>query len=98
MSLRPRLFAFETAWAVAAFGAIFPPPPRSALAHGIVEMKPGQYLDAMLADIWLETALRLRATIWIIALAPLFVLGRFATITSLDDDERERLLDRLLAS
>ena len=58
MPLRPRLTAFEIAWADAAFGAIFPP--KSALAHGIGEMKPGAFLDAMLADIWLETSLGLR--------------------------------------
>lgn len=98
MALRPRLFAFEIAWAEAAFGAIFPPKPRTALAHGIGQMKPGPFLDALLADIWLETALGLRATVWMIALAPLFVLGRFATIISLDEDEREILLDRLLSS
>jgi hypothetical protein len=94
--MRPRLFAFELAWADAAMGAIFPE--GSALAHGIARMKPGAFLDDMLADIWIETSLGLRATLWIIALAPLFVLRRFATITSLDAGEREALLDGLLTS
>lgn len=94
----PHLFGFELAWADAAFDAIFPPPPRSALVHGIAQMKPGAFLDDLLAEAPLEASLGLRVTLWMIALAPLFVLRRFATIASLDVDDRERLLERLLAS
>jgi hypothetical protein len=94
----PHLFGFELAWADAAFDAILPPPPRSALVHGIAEMKPGAFLDSVLSSAPLEASLGLRVTLWMIALAPLFVLRRFATIASLDADEREDLLDRLLAS
>ena len=93
----PRLFDFEIAWADATYDAILPPPPRGALVHGIAEMKPGAFLDDMLATAPLEASLGLRVTLWMIALAPLFVLRRFATITSLDASEREQLLDRLLA-
>ena len=96
--MRPRLFDFELAWADAAFDAFFPD--GSALVHGIKQLKPGAFLDDMLADreLWLETSLGLRVTLWMIALAPLFVLRRFATIASLDAEERETLLDRLLTS
>jgi hypothetical protein len=94
----PHLFGFELAWADAAFDAILPPPPRSALAHGIEEMKPGAFLDSVLSMAPLEAALGLRVTLWMIALAPLFVLRRFATVASLDADDRERLLNGLLSS
>jgi hypothetical protein len=94
----PHLFRFELAWADAAFDAIFPPPPRSALVHGIAQMKPGAFLDSMIGEAPLEASLGLRATLWMIALAPFFVLRRFATIASLDVADRERLLDRLLGS
>jgi hypothetical protein len=94
----PHLFGFELAWADAAFDAILPPPPRSALVHGIAEMKPGAFLDTVLSSAPLEAAVGLRLTLWMIALAPLFVLRRFATIASLDADDRERLLERLLSS
>lgn len=100
----PHLFGFELAWADAAFDAIFPSPPASpeppsrALVHGIAQMKPGAFLDATLSAAPLEASLGLRVTLWMIALAPLFVLRRFATIASLDASERERLLERLLAS
>ena len=46
--MRPRLFGFELAWAEAAMGAIFPE--GSALVHGIARLKPGAFLDDMLAD------------------------------------------------
>ena len=94
--MRPRLFGFELAWAEAAMGAIFPE--GSALVHGITRLKPGAFLDEMLADVWLETSLGLRATLWLIALSPLFVLRRFATIASLSAEQREELLDGLLTS
>jgi len=94
----PHLFAFELAWADAAFDAILPPPPRSALVHGIAEMKPGAFLDDVLSEAPLEAAVGLRLTLWMIALAPLFELRRFATVASLDADDREKLLERLLSS
>jgi hypothetical protein len=100
----PHLFGFELAWAEAAFDAIFPSPSRSperaslALVHGIAQMKPGVFLDQMLGAAPLEASLGLRVTLWMIALAPLFVLRRFATVSSLDATDRERLLDRLLSS
>lgn len=100
----PHLSGFELAWADAAFDAIFPAPPSSlepgslALVHGIGEMKPGVFLDELISDAPLEAALGLRVTLWMIALAPLFVLRRFATIASLEPSDREKVLDRLLAS
>jgi hypothetical protein len=94
----PHLFGFELAWAEAAFDAIFPSPPKSGLVHGIAQMKPGVFLDEMLSAAPLEASLGLRVTLWMIALAPLFVLRRFATVTSLDTSDRERLLDRMLSS
>jgi hypothetical protein len=96
--MRPRLFSFELAWADAAFAAMFPPPPRSALVHGIADMKPARFFDDALATVPLEPSLGLRIALWIVALAPLFTIRRFATITSLDDDGRERVLVRLMTS
>lgn len=96
--MRPRLFSFELAWADAAFAAMFPPPPRSALVHGIGEMKPAAFFDDAIATVPLEPSLGLRIALWIVALAPLFTIRRFATIASLDDDARETVLQRLLTS
>lgn len=96
--MRPRLFSFELAWADAAFDAMFPPPPKSALAHGIREMHPAAFLDDVLASVPVEPSIGLRVALWIVALAPLFTIRRFATIASLGEDDRERVLERLLAS
>ena len=109
--MRPRLFSFELAWADAAFDAIFPPPPQSsgaarsaaeqkgtALAHGIATMHPGRFLDDLLAAIPVEQSIGLRLSLWIVALAPLFAIRRLATIASLDEGDRPRVIERLLAS
>lgn len=94
----PRLFAFERAWADAAFDAIYPPASRSAMVHGIDEMKPAEFLDDVITESSLEPSLGLRVTLWIIALAPLFILRRFATIAEIEPSDRERVLERLLVS
>lgn len=94
----PRLFSFELAWADAAFDAIFPPPPKAALEHGIAPMYPAQFLDDVVRTAPFEQSLGLRLTLWVVALAPIFALRRFATIASLDVDDRPRVIERLLAS
>ncbi len=94
--MRPRLRGFELAWTDAAFDTFFPE--GSALPHGIVKMKPSKFLDDLLVEVPLEQSIGVRVTLWIVALAPLFVLRRFATITSLDLEDRVRVIDRLLAS
>jgi hypothetical protein len=45
-----------------------------------------------------QAALGLRLAIWIVALAPLFVLGRFTTVIGLDQVAREQLIVKLLAN
>lgn len=100
--MRPHLTSFERAWTDAAWGAIFPAPPdghdRPHLAHGIEEMRPGQYLDGVLQIIPFEQMFGLRLTLWVIAFAPLFALKKLATIASLDHADRVRLLEILYTS
>jgi|GEM_PF-1342291 len=93
-----RLFSFEAAWTDAAFDAIYPAPPSSALAHGVLDMKPGEYLGEVLASVPLEQSLGLRLTLWMIALAPLFTVRKLATIASLAPADRKRVLERLITS
>lgn len=91
-----KLFQFELAWATAAFDAILPE--RSALPHGLARMHPGKLLGDVIALSPFEQSIGLRAAIWLVALAPLFFLGRLRTITSLAPHERQRVLERLLSS
>src|SRR5688572_2081207 len=97
--MRLRLRGFERAWTDAAFDTFFPE--NTALPHGIARMQPARFLDDLLVELPLEQSLGVRAALWIVALAPLFMsLGgrRFATIASLAYVDRVRVLDRLLAS
>lgn len=96
--MKPRLFGFELAWADAAFDAIYPAPPRSALPHGIATMHPGRFFDDIVARVPLEQSLGLRVALWIIGLAPIFALRRLATIATVDADDRPRVIERLLMS
>ncbi len=94
----PRLASFELAWTDAAFDAIYPEPPRSLLPHGVASMYPARFFDDVLATIPLEQSLGLRATLWMVALAPLFTIRRLGTIASVDADDRARVLTLLVTS
>ncbi len=94
----PRLASFELAWTDAAFDTIYPEPPRGLLPHGVASMQSACFFDTVLATIPLEQSLGLRATLWMIALAPLFTIGRLGTIASVSADDRARVLTRLLSS
>jgi hypothetical protein len=78
----------ERRWAHATLDTLFPGPERGALPLGIEEMDVDGFLDETFRQVPFEAALGLRAAIWVIALAPLFVLRRFATIASLPPADR----------
>jgi hypothetical protein len=89
---------FERRWAHAAFGAIFPGPETGALPLGICDMDLDGFIDQTLSTVPLEAALGLRVAFWVVGLAPLFVLRRFATIASLGAEERLRVVAEVNAS
>lgn len=91
------LTKLETTWAEAAMGAIFPGSRDAGLAD-IRAMDLRGFLAQVMATVPFQAALGLRLAVWIAALAPLFVLGRFATLAGLDPPARERVIARLLAS
>jgi hypothetical protein len=90
------LTKLETTWAEAAMGAIFPGSREAGLAD-IRGMDLRGFLSQVVTTVPFQAALGLRLAIWIVALAPLFVLGRFATVVGLDQAGREQLIVRLLA-
>jgi hypothetical protein len=94
--MRPRLLPFERAWTDAAFDAIFPD--GTALPHGIARLGPADYFDDLLREVPLEQSLGLRVALWIVGLAPLFTIGRFGTIASIDAASRGRVLEALVTS
>lgn len=91
-----KLFEFERAWATAAFDAVFPE--GTALPHGIARMDPAGFFAEVLAASPREQSIGLRLTLWLVALAPLWLLGRPGTIATIAPEERQRVLERLFAS
>lgn len=94
--MRPRLLSFELAWTDAALDAFFPE--GTALPHGIRDVAPARSFDDLLAETPLEQSLGMRIALWIVALAPLFTIRRLGTIASIGEDDRRRVLERLVAS
>lgn len=92
MNLLRRLSRFELACAKDAFVAIFPGP------DGVASMDIEGYVEDTLARIPLEPALGVRLAIWIVALAPVFVLRRLRTLHGLAPSDRELVLVALATS
>jgi hypothetical protein len=102
MSVIGTLTDFERRAGRALFSTTFP----THTADGKTEFFPlswenlpvERYLDDTFAALPARPALGLRAALWMIALSPLFVIGRFATLPSLEREEREKFLVKLSAS
>jgi hypothetical protein len=92
-----KMSRLEYTWAEAAMAAIFPGSNDHGLA-GIDRMDVRGYLGEVMRRVPFKAALGLRVAVWLVALAPLFVLGRFATIARLSQADRERVVARLVAS
>jgi hypothetical protein len=92
------LMPFERRWAHAAFDTIFPGKDRGVLPLGICDLDLDGFIDQTLNGVPLEAALGLRAAFWLVGLAPLFVLRRFATIASLSPEDRMRVVAKMNAS
>jgi hypothetical protein len=88
----------ERRWAHAALDTLFPRADRGALPLGIEDMDVDTFLDETMGHVPFESALGLRVAFWIVGLAPLFVIGRFATLSSLEPGDRLRVLEALSAS
>lgn len=89
---------FERRWAHATLDTLFPGPDRGALPMGIEEMDVDGFLDQTLREVPFEAGLGLRIAFWIIGLAPLFAIGKLATIASLEPADRIRVLRAISAS
>jgi len=92
-----KLSRIENRWADAAIGAIFPGSSDDGFAD-IRGMDVAGFLREVFRVVPLQAALGIRVAVWLVAIAPLFVLGRFATIAGLTVADRERVVGRLVAS
>jgi hypothetical protein len=90
-----RLTRTELVWARDAFDAIFP---GHSSSRGVGTMDIEGYLENLLRTVPLEPAIGIRLAIWIVAFAPLFVVGRFATIHGLSKGDREKVIGKLVTN
>jgi hypothetical protein len=106
-----KLTKFESSWGEAAMTAIYPGSRDDGLAgieHVRFRPRPGEagdvpsalpiFLAQVMRYLPFRAALGMRIAIWLVALAPFFVLGRLTTITRLSARDRERVVEGLVAS
>ena len=91
------LTKLERRWARSALGTMFPSgvDPR---VPGADVVDAGESLADVCRAVPARVALGIRAAVWIIALAPVFVLFRLRTLSGLDAAARERVVLTLLSS
>jgi hypothetical protein len=92
-----KLTKFESSWGEAAMTAIFPGSHDDGMA-GIDRMALPVFLSEVMRYLPYRAALGMRVAIWLVALAPLFVLGRLTTIRRLSPQDRERVVMALVMS
>jgi hypothetical protein len=92
-----RLFRFERRWVCRVFEAVLPPGDPT-LQLGAADVPMGRFVDDFLASAPLSAVLGLRGGLWLVLLAPIFVLRRPRTFLGLSPAERGALLERLRRS
>jgi hypothetical protein len=92
-----KLSRFETTWAEASMEAIYPGSKEHGLA-GIDAMGLRAFLHELMLYLPFRAALGMRVAIWLVAIAPLLVLGRARTIARLAPVDRERVVVALATS
>lgn len=93
-----KLTNLELRAARATMCAIFPDggDPRITVHIGSLDLE--TFARYATEEVPFKPALGFRAVIWMAMLAPIFVLGRFATILGVTDEERDEVVSALIAS
>jgi hypothetical protein len=92
-----KLTRFEHTWAQATLVAMFPGAREDGFAD-IAAMDVHGFLVELTRSMPFKARLGLRAAVWLVAFAPLFVLRRFTTIAHLPVADGERVIAALCAS
>ena len=92
-----KLARWELDCAAVEMAAIFPGSKEDGLI-GIEGMDVRAFIANVCVTVPPRAAFGLRVAIWLVAFAPLFVLGRFATILGVSQTDRERVVEVLAAS
>lgn len=93
-----RLLNFERRWLVAIFTILIPAGADARFPYGAEQAPMGRFVDDLLARAPLEFVTGLRATLWLVMLAPLFTIGRFKTFLGLAHEQQMRVVERLRTS
>jgi hypothetical protein len=93
-----KLTTLERRWVHSIYEAMYPADSDPRLPIGIRSLDIDGHLDRI-AEGWTWMAFwSLRAGIWMVALAPILILGKFKTASSLSSADQVRVLNRLYAS
>jgi len=90
-----RLLGFERRWCGAVMDAVIPPGSSDVLPLGAGDTGCVQQCEDMLLRLPFAGAFGLRVSLWTVYLLPLFVLGRFKTLSGLTEQEREEYLEKI---
>jgi hypothetical protein len=86
---------FERRWLLVVFETVLPTREASRLPASVASAPMDRFVDDLVRRAPAHFVLGLRACLWILMLAPPFVLGRLCTFVSLPFAERLALLDKL---
>lgn len=93
-----KLAAFEKRAARAAMCAIFPADGDPRVSEPVAKMDLESFFDYAVSGPPFVPSMGYRITVWILMLAPIFVLGRLKTIASCTPDEADRVVAALVSS
>jgi len=89
------LLGFERRWLVVVFETVLPAGADGRLPVRISDVPMDRFVDDLIRQAPAHFVLGLKACLWVVMLAPPFVLGRFRTFLGLEPSERLSLLERL---
>jgi len=94
------LMKFERKWAAAVFDGVLPAnaDPRIPVGARDADVAMVALFEDARASVPPRVALGLRVALWLVALAPLFTIGKLVTIGGLECLDRERVVLALLGS
>lgn len=92
------LMKFEHQWAEVVFDGMFPAKADARIPMGARDADMVGLFEEARNMVPARVALGLRLALWLVAMAPLFTIGKLVTIGGLADADRERVLLALLSS
>ena len=92
------MFNFERRWLVAVFAVVIPSGADPRMPFGAAQAPMGRFVDDLLEHAPLQFVLGLRACLWMLMLAPLFMLRRFRTFLGVEPSTQLALLERFRIS